>query len=255
MTINAIKYLLFKYAICLNYQFVIITLTYGDFILSIESGYPLMEIPFAHRYQCWFCGEPKDREISFPKEKSSNTLLTHPPLSIPCCNECATLIKRCAFESIFVYRYAVKKELAKKHQKTLSIGSRWTEVELQESQLEGSAFEGFKRSAWFMFKLQQARINFMGWPIYIDGKSLEVEDTQYGFAFDGTIYADLDGAINHVIDAFYLDELLFTRVLALLGKDKFAYAIRLCRLYPKLSTTTRESVFLEIVESLAIEET
>ncbi|AGH80088.1 hypothetical protein PCNPT3_00730 [Psychromonas sp. CNPT3] len=222
--------------------------------MPIESHYPLIEIPFEHRYQCWFCGEPQDKEITFPKEKSSCRLLTHAPLNVPSCQECSTLVKHDAFESIWAYRYALKKKLIVKHQKTLNIGARWTKEELQESQFEGSAFEGFKRSAWFMFELQQARVNFAGWPVCIIGTGIICDDAQAEFTFDGTTYADFDSAIASVVSAFYLDELLFTRVLGVLGKEKFGHAIRLCRLYPNLTTSARDAVFKEILSSLGIDD-
>ena len=134
----------------------------------------------------------------------------------------------------------------------MSIGSNWTKKELEESELEGSAFEGFKRSAWPMFEMMQARINYQGWPLIINNTRLEVNSDNDSFEFDGVVYVSLDDVVNHAVKTFFLDETLFTRVLSVLGKNKFSQAIRLCRLYPNLTPKTREDVFLEILDSIGI---
>lgn len=214
------------------------------------ASYHEIEIPFNYRFTCWFCGEPSHKHIKFPANDYEINILEHAPLLIPSCKECAGLIKRSAFPSIYAYQKAIKQALTKKHQKTLSIGSKWTKQELLESELEGSAFEGFKRSAWPMFEMMQARVNYQGWPIIVDNRLIENESAQTSFEFDGVTYMSLDDAVQYAVNTFFLDEALFTRVLSVLGKNKFSQAIRLCRLYPKLTAETREQVFLEILESI-----
>lgn len=216
------------------------------------STFAAIEIPFNFRHTCWFCGEPSDKKIKFPKYDYEINILDHQALSLPSCKECATIVKRSAFPSIYGYRDAIKKALTIKHQKVLSIGSNWTKKELEESELEGSAFEGFKRSAWPMFEMMQGRINYQGWPLVINNTFLDVDSNNESFEFDGVIYVSLDDAVTHAVKTFFLDETLFTRVLSVLGKNKFSQAIRLCRLYPNLTPTTREEVFLEILDSIGI---
>ena len=212
--------------------------------------YPLIEIPFNCRATCWFCGEPSESQINFPKQSYEETFISHRPLCLPTCKECATIVKRSAFVSLYSYRDAIKKALMVKHQKLLSIGLNWTKQELEESQLEGSAFAGFKESAWFMFEMMQARINYQGWDLVVNNQKLDIQNEQEPFEFDGTIYSNLDTAVEHVTKTFYIDEQLFTRVLTVQGKAKFGQVIRLCRLYPALKNREREQVFLDILESL-----
>lgn len=214
------------------------------------NRYPIIEIPFNYRATCWFCGEPQETLINFPKYSSEESLLTHRPISLPSCNECATIVKRGAFSSLYDYRDAIKKALMVKHQKILAIGSNWSKQELEESQFEGSAFEGFKRSAWFMFEMIQGRINYQGWDLVVDNEKLIIERQHHSFDFDGVTYVTLDDAITHAVQTFHLDEQLFTRILSVLGKDKFAHAIRLCRLYPMLTSKNRDAIFHEIMDSL-----
>ncbi|MEI6898052.1 MAG: hypothetical protein V5786_11315 [Psychromonas sp.] len=216
------------------------------------KSYPVIEIPFNFRHHCWFCGEPDHKNINFPKKAYETNIVDHPAICVPSCKECAMIIQRSAFTSIYAYRDAIKQALVKKHQKILSIGSNWTKQELQESELEGSAFAGFKRSAWPMFEMMQARINYKGWAVIINNDQLIEEQDNEAFEFDGINHVCLEDAVAHVIKTFFLDEQLFTRVLSVLGKGKFSQAIRLCRLYPNLSSKQRESVFLEILDSIGL---
>ncbi len=216
------------------------------------NRYPVIEIPFNYRATCWFCGEPKYKTINFPKYSSEENLLTHRSICLPSCNECATIVKRSAFSSLYAYRDAIKKALTVKHQKILSIGSNWTKQELEESELEGSAFEGFKRSAWPMFEMMQGRINYQGWQLVVANETLTIEQEHDSFDFDGVTYVSLDDAVTHAVQTFHLDEQLFTRVLSVIGKNKFGHAIRLCRLYPALTSKNREAVFLDILQSIGL---
>jgi len=216
------------------------------------ATFSAVEIPFNYRNTCWFCGEPSDKKIKFPKHEYEINILDHQPLTLPSCKECAGIVKRSAFPSIYGYRDAIKQALTIKHQKTLSIGSNWSKKELEESELEGSAFEGFKRSAWPMFEMMQARINYQGWALVINNSLLEIDTGDDNFEFDGVVYVSLDDAVVHAVKTFFLDETLFTRVLSVLGRNKFSQAIRLCRLYPNLTPKTREAVFLEILDSIGI---
>lgn len=214
--------------------------------------YVAIEVPFNFRHICWFCGEPSDKKIKFPHYEYEINILDHQPLTLPSCKECAGIVKRSAFPSIYHYRDAIKAALATKHQKVLSIGSNWTKKELEESELEGSAFAGFKRSAWPMFEMMQARINYSGWPLVVNNNQLEIDTGDEHFEFDGVSYISLDAAVTHAVKTFFLDEALFTRVLSVLGKAKFSQAIRLCRLYPNLTARTREDVFLDILDSIGL---
>lgn len=103
-----------------------------------------------------------------------------------------------------------------------------------------------------MFKMMQARINYKGWPVVVNNGHLIEEQESEVFEFDGVNYTCLDDAVTHVVNTFFLDEELFTRVLSVLGKAKFSQAIRLCRLYPKLNKKEREEVFVEILDSIGL---
>ena len=213
------------------------------------DNYPQIDIPFDVRYTCLFCGEPSDGVVNIPYSVDDMNKAPHEPLSVPSCTECQLFVKKARCQSIYQYRNAVKAALTRKYQKALSIGSNWTEQELQESEFEGAAFEGFKRSAWMMYTIAKERINYSGWPLCLDGVPLVADDDAGGFTFDGTEFVSIEHAMEHYIKTFYLDAILLPELVKSLGKDKFAYAIRISRLYINISAAERTQIIADIVES------
>lgn len=139
----------------------------------------------------------------------------------------------------------VKKTLLSRYKKDLAIGLNWTEKELVESEFEGGAFEGFKKSGWLMYSIAKTRVNFIGWPLEVDGILINQTVTE-AFEFDGIQYRSIDEAINHYCSAWQLNQLLLKQTLLLVGKDKFGFALRLCRPYINLSESERKIAFKEI---------
>jgi len=218
--------------------------------MSVDN-YPQIDIPFDVRYTCLFCGEPSNSVVNVPYSVDDINKAPHEPLSVPSCTECQSVVKKARCQSIYQYRNAVKAALTRKYQKALSIGSNWTEQELQESEFEGAAFEGFKRSAWMMYTIAKERINYSGWPLCLDGIPLIADDDAGGFKFDGTEFVSVEHAIEHYIKTFHLDAILLPELIRLLGKDKFGYAVRISRLYINISAAERTQIVADIVESQA----
>ncbi|SEL53491.1 hypothetical protein SAMN05216262_11328 [Colwellia chukchiensis] len=190
-----------------------------------------VEIPFQYRYQCWFCAEPAADAFTFPDQHHIVLDCQHPKLTIPSCVECTDMAKQAAVDSIWQVQRQVKKALMKKYQKDLAIGLNWTEEALANAGFEGGNFAGFQKSAWFMYQVAKARLNFMGWPLVVDGIDVVTEEGRNDFQFDGVCYPSLEHAIDHFSRTFSLDSGLLKQILAKLGKENFAQAVRICRLY------------------------
>lgn len=190
----------------------------------------LIDIPFDKRHHCWFCGEPSEVKFTFPNGNRVVIDCPHPPLMVPCCTECCQIARQVTETSIWSVNYVVKRRLMRKYHKDLAIGLNWTQEELANSQFEGGNFEGFQRSAWFMYEVAQNRVNYLGWPISIDGIELEISTVKTCFTFDGVTYPNVDDAINHYTVNFDLNEAFFKHVLYQLGEHRFSEAVRFCRL-------------------------
>ena len=111
---------------------------------------------------------------------------------------------------------------------------------------EGSAFEGFKRSAWMMHTIAKERVNYPGWPLSLGGIPMNLKVFSASFEFDGICFSDMEAAVDHYIKTFHLDAQLLREMVQLVGEQRFAYAIRICRLYPIVTRDERQQILKDI---------
>ncbi len=190
-----------------------------------------IDVPFEYRHVCWFCGEPGKQAFHFPHDGHLVISCPHPSLVVPACSECYTLAAKANVNNIWQVFAQVKQALLHLYRKDLAIGINWTPEALAESEFEGGSFDGFKRSAWFMYEVAKGRVNFQAWPICLNGKNVEPMLEKPAFVFDGMQYPSIDDAISHYSTAFHLSVNFFYEVVAKVGIERFAYAVRFCRLY------------------------
>lgn len=216
--------------------------------MTSERYYPI-DIPFEYRHVCWFCGEPANRQLSFPFDAFSMLDCRHLPLTIPTCQECLQLAKADKTVNVYQCRKKVKQRLVSRYKKHLAIGKNWTKEELENSELEGKAFEGFKKSGWMMFEIAQQRVNYGGWPLTVDYQQLDIEDESEGFWFDGTQYPSVSSAVAHYCDVFYLDKGFLENLVAHLGLKQFARAVSLARANIELTNKEKDQLLKQMAKS------
>ncbi|XPF94408.1 hypothetical protein ACM9HF_20745 [Colwellia sp. RE-S-Sl-9] len=197
----------------------------------MNVDYCLTEAPFEYRHFCWFCGEPKHSLFGFPHNNWLVFNCPHIPIQIPSCKECYQFAYSAKVDSIWQVHVHVKQQLMKHYHKDLAIGLNWTKEELENSGFEGGTFEGFQRSAWFMYEVAKGRVSYKPWPLIVNGVTLEYIDEKETFYFDGMRYPTIDDAINHYVKIFDLNLNFFKQVLARVGDAKFSQAIRYSRIY------------------------
>lgn len=209
------------------------------------ASFQCIDIPFSQRHTCWFCGEPSHVYASFPR-KNSRKRIEHAPLEVPACEECVAISASYDASSVLHLRDGVKHGLLKKYAKALGIGINWTKQELEESEFTGAALEGFRRSAWEMYEIAKARIDYKGWPLSLDGIPMEIYDETSSFEFDGMSFLSLQACIDHYVDALTLDKALLEQLVDVVGCDRFSYALRIARLNPRVSNARRTAIVAEI---------
>ncbi|MEW6983447.1 hypothetical protein AAD001_12415 [Colwelliaceae bacterium 6471] len=196
----------------------------------METTENLIDVPFAYRHKCWFCGEPFNGHFEFPQQAHIVLSCPHPPVAVPSCIECKTIAKTANAETIWQVSTMVKRALMNVYQKDLAIGLNWTQEELANSQFEGGNFAGFQRSAWFMYEVAKARVNYLGWPLSLNGIQLEITNEKDTFVFDGILYPSVGDAIDQYAQAYDLNMIFFKEVLAIMSENNFAQAVRFCRI-------------------------
>ncbi len=205
--------------------------------------YQSIDIPFNFRHLCWFCGEPCHRTFKFPSDPQDISRCEHAPLLIPCCQECLSLAQKVqgTHTQISEFRTQYKQVFTRKYQSHLAIGKNWTKQELEESELSGKAFAGFKKSAWMMFEIAQQRLLFQGWPIQIDGQAMVCQQVT-SFTFDGEEFASIDDAIMTYSARFQIHPDYLSQVVNKLGGARFSVAVRHCRINPLIDESDMTSL-------------
>ena len=112
-----------------------------------------LDIPFEYRFTCWFCGEGSYQTIV----ASVSTHQQHYLVNMPICDECQSYQCHRVANSLTSIEKLIKAKIVKCSVKELAIGANWTEKELQASDLNGSAFDGFKKSGWRMYLIAKER--------------------------------------------------------------------------------------------------
>jgi hypothetical protein len=219
------------------------------------------ETPFNKRHDCWFCGEPNQYVFTYRNgfEASTSESKSINQLSLPSCKECYQIAKKAVEKaknegfrySIWTVKAEVKKYLVQYYRKDLAIGINWTKAELEESEFEQGNFAGFQRSAWFMFELAKARVNYVSWPLMVDGITVLDEYQEQSFNFDEVVYPNIEQAMQHYADTFSLSIDYFRSVLALLGNQNFAKAVRFCRLLVAATAFERQQALRQLRTDLS----
>jgi len=205
-----------------------------------------IETPFHCRNLCWFCGEPSAMHFHFPNMQQIVLSCVHPHLVLNSCRECISAAKKSKGKDIWQVFNDVKRWLINTYRKDLAIGVNWTQEELANSQFEEGNFAGFQRSAWFMYEVAKARVNFQSWPIVVNGIKFTPENSDIeAFQFDGVTYPTIEQALDHYAEMFALNKPFLRQILARVGSKKFAFAISLCR---RMLTATPDERALALKE-------
>ncbi|OBU12876.1 hypothetical protein AYY19_08150 [Photobacterium aquimaris] len=218
----------------------------------MTSSYHNIDVPFDYRHTCWFCGEPYfDRHAFMAVPNYDNQTL---PIMLPCCQECFSFANAVKVSSLDLLRDKVKQQLHKKYHKHLQIGVNWTKEELESSEMDGKALEGFRISGWKMFEIAKERVNYSGWPIYIDGLPCYDVTTTFQFEYDGIIYTSLNHAVTQLAALYAIPQPYLEQVIELVGREKMTYALRFCKTTYGYSPAERESSLASLRALLAEEQ-
>ncbi len=149
---------------------------------------------------------------------------------------------------------AVKDELMRIYQKHLAIGVNWTQGEIEQAEFDPDCkiFGGFRQSAWKMYLIAKARVNFQGWPLSINGVPLDDHSYSVSFAFDGMNFTSISQAISHYSTSLGLDQAFLQTLVNKVGRDRFGYAVRIARINIVSTPKVKKQVIADIVnEQLA----
>lgn len=204
-----------------------------------------IDIPFDCRFTCWFCGEGSHKTIV-------TTLSTHQhnySVNMPICDECKSYKCHNDVNSLVKLEKLIKEKIVIRSAKALSIGANWTEKELQESDLNGGAFDGFKKSGWLMYLIAKDRVNYTGWELSIDGIPIENISIDEKLEFDGLTFTSFISMLDYLSISFSLNREFLQKVLTIYGNHRAIEAVKFCRLVPNDSKSHRDKAVNDLIES------
>ena len=204
-----------------------------------------LDIPFDCRFTCWFCGEGSDKTIVTTLATYQNNHV----FNVPICDECKSYRCHNNVNSLIRLRELIKEKIAIRSARALSIGANWTKKELQESDLNGAAFDGFKRSGWAMYLIAKARVNYSGWELSINGIPIENISIDESFEFDGLTFINFISMLDYLSHSFSLNKEFLNQVLTIYGNNRTIEAVKFCRVVAHDSKFQREKAVKDLVES------
>lgn len=217
----------------------------------MPTAYQSIDIPFEFRHTCWFCGEPYYESYSFMA--SPNYDEQKLPIMVPCCQECYRFCQSIKVSGLDLLRDKVKEKLHRKYEKHLQIGANWTKEELEDSEFEGKALEGFRESAWTMFEIAKERVNYSGWPLTIDGLPVVGLTSSFQVEFNGITYTSLVQAVEQLAKAYNIPQAYLEDVVETVGRYRLAYAIRFAKTTYGYSAEEREASIASL-KAMLVEE-
>jgi hypothetical protein len=204
-----------------------------------------LDIPFDCRFTCWFCGEGSHKTIVTTISTPENNYA----VNMPICDECKSYRCHNDVNSLVKLEKLIKEKIITRSAKELSIGANWTEQELQESDLNGAAFDGFKKSGWSMFLIAKERVNYSGWDLSIDGVPIENISLDEKLEFDGLTFTSFISMLDYLSDSFSLHKEFLRQVLILYGNNRAIEAVKFCRLVPHYSKSQRDKALEDLIAS------
>ncbi len=210
-----------------------------------------IDIPFDCRFKCWFCEEDSHQTIEVNVSKIQNNYL----INMPICDECKSYHCHIEVNSLDKIRELIKEKIVLRNAKELSIGANWTEQELQESDLNGRAFDGFKKSGWQMYLIAKDRVNFRGWELCVDGVPIEDLSSVELFEFDGLKFTSFISMLDYLSKSFSLNKEFLRKVIAVYGDNRAIEAVKFCRLVINDSEPERRQALDDLIESFKEKET
>jgi len=204
-----------------------------------------IDTPFNCRFTCWFCGEGSHKTVL----ATLSTPLKNYLVNIPICDECNAYQCHNNIKSLKKLEEAINEKIVLLSAKELAIGANWTEKELQESELNGGAFDGFKKSGWPMYLIAKKRVNYNGWELCIDGIPVDYKAFDETHEFDGLTFSSFTSMLDYLSHTFSLHREFLKKVLLIYGNNRAIEAVKLCRLVPNESKEARDKAVENLIES------
>lgn len=216
---------------------------------KIPTTYSPIDVPYIYRYKCFYCGEPASQDDHVPPVSRYYDFMsiydTHKPLTVPCCSECNIDLGDSLQADVFFRFDECKKLLVNKLSKVIRMGELWDEDSVKDSEVTGD-LKRFIDGLKVMSAIAKDRIEWTGWPVSVDGKTLLRSDDVKSVKINGKTFTSIENAIQYANKALKIPIPYLEKVLALVGDNRLQYAVTICMNKPVKSAQAMESVIEDL---------
>lgn len=214
--------------------------------------YKKIDVPWEFRNICFYCGEFSQHDDHVPPTSRYHDFMAmydcHPPLLIPACKQCNSLLGDSLQRDIYERFEECKLRLLKKLDKYLMYGNIWDEDSLDYARFTGDLGK-FSKAIVKHAQIAKSRLEWEHWPVSIDGNILEKSEEGYMIKMDGKEFKRLDHAIEYVKRVYKIPALYFEKVINVVGYVKADLALAVCRTRKVKSEAEMNKVLEDLIES------
>lgn len=212
--------------------------------------YKQIDVPADLLFCCFYCGcvaTELDHVPPLSRYHDYKSIYDrHRPLLVPSCCECNGLLGNSLQGDLNERFILCKKRLTKKWAKVIKYGEIWDEDAAEYADFSGN-FESFVQQAQRMAVESKKRLDWMHWPVSVEGDLLEINEIEYIMINDKQ-FLSLDHIIDHArkvdkIPIKYLDS-----VLDIVGVKNIQFAYNLCKSKPVKNQNQLKEILLELSE-------
>lgn len=216
--------------------------------------YKRIDVPMEMIYTCFYCGCIATEDDHVPAVTRFHDYQAiydrHAPLLVPSCGECNQILSNTMQETIFDRFNYCKKKLTSRYAKVLRYGEIWTEEAAEYADFSGN-FEVFVEQAQRMAQMAKQRLEWIHWPVTIDGEILEMEQPRQEIKIFNKKFTSLDHMFDHVRKVDKIPTKYLQAVMDVLGGlDHLQRAYVICKNNKVRSEADMRKILVELKEDL-----
>lgn len=215
--------------------------------------YKRIDVPQGMTYTCFYCGSIAMEEDHVPPVSRIHDYRAlydkHPPLLVPCCSWCNGKLDASLQKDIYERFDALKKILVAEAGYYIARGELWTKEDIKYGEFTGR-YKRMMEAIPDMAKSYKDRLEWVHWPVTIDGSIVEKSESLMSFKINGKTFTSLDYVYEHARKVDKIPNKYLEAVLEVLGLSRIEYAYRICKTNPIKSEAQMRKVLEDIKEEL-----
>lgn len=214
-----------------------------------DYSYVRIDVPPDMMFTCFCCGCIATEPDHVPPISRYHDYIAvydkHPALIVPSCRECNTILGSTIQDTIYTRADHIKRKLIKKAGKYLRLGELWEDEDIEYADFTGQ-YARMMEAIPSMARAWNKRVEWVHWPVSIDGEVLWVDDTTTTLQVGKKKFTSLDSLYEYARRVDKIPTKYLESVLSLMGIHQLEYTYRLCKTRPIKSEAELRDVLSEL---------